>query len=157
MIAEWAETLARDSHVSFEQGDWDELFSPYSWPLVQQAMRRVAGAKMPLTAANVGDEVVRLASGAVHHEQPERHEPKASPEQEARWVRACAFVLAAPADHPVRVHNRESFALGRSADERVGEIERLSREHPLAGVQAAAYRRHTKQGKIGVLRALGAS
>lgn len=148
---------------------WFEHLAPYPGPLVEQACRRMAfaGDRVQPSLAMITDYLLKSIEEshekAKHSEQRVQWEqPRIEPEQEARWVKALAFVLSSPKTHPARVWNAEVTARrsrGETVDgeEHLVGLELRARQQPLTGAGAAKYRLLTKQGKIGVLRALAAS
>ena len=145
---------------------WYDQLQWYPAPLVEAGARRMAFAsdRTQPSLATLVDYVIKTAEEqhekAKHTEQRVEWEaPRIEPEQEARWVKALAFCMSAPSQHPARVWNREQHEKRQrgetvDAEEHLVGIEKRARELPLTGIAAATYRRLTKQGKIGVLGAL---
>lgn len=145
---------------------WFEHLEPYPASLVEQACRRMAfaGDRVQPSLGMITEYL--LKSIEEHHEKAKHSEqrveweaPRIEPEQEARWVKALAFVMASPKTHLARIWNAEVTARRWAGDtvdaeEHLVGIEQRARQQPLTGIGAAKYRLLTKQGKIGVLGAL---
>lgn len=75
----------------------------------------------------------------------------ATPEQRIRWVKALSFVESSPLDHPIRSVNR-SYRDNRDPNGRprfdpldhLAALEVASREQPLTGAAALAYKASIK-------------